>query len=952
MEPAKQRRLDEILRTASDLPAEEQDAYLGKACLGEAGLLEEARRRLKIANQATVVVDLSSALEEAERQHAKQDLPGTAIGSIRIRELLGEGGMGEVYLGYDEKLKRGVAVKSIRPEHGLSPEIKARFLREAQILSSLDHPNICQIYDYVQEDDRDFLVLELIEGRCLDQVVDETVTEADRMRIALQIADVLVAAHTQGVIHRDLKPTNVMVTPEGEIKVLDFGIARSVTEEEIRESQSGVELSSAVNGDTPLQPFVTQPGSLVGTLHYMSPEQARGERSTPASDMFAYGVMIQEIFSGRPICDPVRGRALIDVIEGRTPPVRGLGGDLTALIERLKSVAPGARPSAADTAEQLRRIQSAPLRRRRRRLRIAAVAALTLVTLVMSVLSFVAYQQSRLARREAESTRQALSFLVKLFEVSDPTERRGETITAREILDKGASRIVRELRDEPVIRARLLDSIGVIYQKIGLRKAAEPLLTEALETRRASLGNDHPQVAETLYHLADLYIEQRRLDEAVEVNQQALAIFERSYGPRHAQVIKTIEQSGVVTAQQGKFEEAETLMLRARALREGQDDDNPRDTALGLSRLALLYEEQGRFDEAEEIHREALAILEELGTDHDLAHALNGLAILYDRQRRHEEALPLYERALATLEKLHEPEHPDIASILTNLASLHANSGELDRAEQLYRKSLAIYEKAYGGEHPRIAELTGNFGLLAIKQNKFLEAEAFLRRAMEIFEKDLGPQHPAVGLCKGGIGVAFLSLRRYEDAELHFRDALTLFEKALGPESPEVGQTLDQLASVYAKTGRLEEAVPMAERAVTIAEGVFGPEHEVTALRRATHADVERRRGNLASAEAVLLSSRTALEAALGEDDPKLFKVLLGLANVYRDQGDFRRAEPIYDRAAAVLRGEFGDEHPSYVALWEDHAQMLRAAGRGSQARALETRAQAQAEKFGLAPRE
>ncbi len=157
------------------------------------------------------------------------DLIGSRFGHLRVVGFVGAGGLGSVYLGYDEKLQRRVALKAIRETH-LDPERKARFLREARVLSQLKHPNICEIHDYLETPERDFLVLELIDGRTLTEVIASRPDAATRMRLARQIVDVLVAAHARGIVHRDLKPSNVMVTTRGDVKVLDFGLARTLPE--------------------------------------------------------------------------------------------------------------------------------------------------------------------------------------------------------------------------------------------------------------------------------------------------------------------------------------------------------------------------------------------------------------------------------------------------------------------------------------------------------------------------------------------------------------------------------------------------------------------------------------------------------------------------------------------------------------------------------------------------
>jgi eukaryotic-like serine/threonine-protein kinase len=283
---------------------------------------------------------------------------GVRIGHVRVDGLLAEGGMGAVYAGFDEKLQRPVALKAIRGDR-LNAAARARFLAEARLLSQLDHPSVCRIHDYLEGGEEDFLVLELIRGLTLREALrDGLLAPGAKLAMAEGVARALEAAHQKGIVHRDLKPANVMITGDGQVKVLDFGLARPEADESDEDA------------------------ALIGTPASMSPEQARGEPATMASDACALGLLLQELFTGRPAYEPGLSEPLLLVkaADGDTLPVRGIDPDLAALIRCLKAQAPEARPTAAAAAERLAWIRGKP---RRRRLRLLAVAVTVAMTAAM-----------------------------------------------------------------------------------------------------------------------------------------------------------------------------------------------------------------------------------------------------------------------------------------------------------------------------------------------------------------------------------------------------------------------------------------------------------------------------------------------------------------------------------------------------------------------------------------
>ena len=384
-----------------------------------------------------------------------EHLIGTKVGHYRIVDRIAAGGMGEVYVGHDETLQRRVALKRIRPEFHLSELAKARFQREARVLSQLGHPNICQIYNYLEGGESDFIVMELVEGRSLSQAMKAGLDARTKARVAEQVAGVLVAAHGKGVVHRDLKPDNVMLAAGDQVKVLDFGLSRQMGDEawagshapplsDPAEGTAALEegatrsLAKPSGSGTPQasQEKLTTVGAVMGTVGYMSPEQARGEATTAASDIYSFGLMLQELVTGRRAYEPgLKGAARLEIAKlGETLPVTGIDKDLAALIARLKSVEPAARPSAIDVAEKLEWIQRKPQRRRRRMALAAGVAAVVLVAIALGGL----LRQAVIRGHQTEAA-QLLS-LGRLSLIDHPNAALAYAIASIERSDSGPAR--------------------------------------------------------------------------------------------------------------------------------------------------------------------------------------------------------------------------------------------------------------------------------------------------------------------------------------------------------------------------------------------------------------------------------------------------------------------------------------------------------------------------------
>jgi serine/threonine-protein kinase len=728
-----------------------------------------------------------------EKSTETQALIGTTIGNIQLKETLGEGGMGQVFLGVDKRLKRKVAVKVIHPDHRLDPRARAQFLREARVLSQLEHPNICRLYDFIEDDGAEYLVLELVPGKSLREVIDEG--ELDRRtkcQLADQITSALVTAHALSVVHRDLKPENIRVTPEGVAKVLDFGLARRDAPDE------GVtEISSfARTSESRAQHDLTVMGQAKGTPRYMSPEQARGERVSAASDMYSVGLLFFELFSGKqPYGDTtdiasIRHRASwgdIEAIEGVEPPA------LAQLIEQLTAIQPQDRPGADIVAERLSWIWKRPKRRLRAILAAAVVASLV----AAAVISTIGLAKANDARREAEvsarlaqeaqslaelrlhETEEVSNFLIGLFEEAAPTTPQARSRTARDILDAGALRLRSELDDQPENRVRLMTVVASIYSHMGLYDACEELLEEALEIVHFRSVRERAAV---MAALGNLRLSQRNHPAAVAWYQEVLKATEQDSSVEPILIVRTKIRLAIAQRFLGKYQDAESLMKEALPLLIAERGENHEDVLNARDGLAGLLIATGKLDEAQSMHEQLLEQRRRvLGTNHSaVAASLNNLAYVLRRKGEFNEAERYYREALNLNEQVLGENHPDTLMVITNLMSvLHYQGGRLEELERLAKQVIERRSQSEGGDEWILGnELVRTLGQVLVAREKYSEAEAAIRRGMTILSKSLGSDHQMVATARAWLAIALLGQGEEVAAQAQIDRSLAALQKS------------------------------------------------------------------------------------------------------------------------------------------------------------------------------
>jgi non-specific serine/threonine protein kinase/serine/threonine-protein kinase len=750
---------------------------------------------------------------------------GTAaewIGPYHLLQKVGEGGMGAVWLAeQSEPIRRRVALKLIKAGMD-TKQVVARFEAERQALALMDHPAIAKVFE-AGETSRGlpYFVMEYIQGESISAYCDrQLLTTVQRLELFLAVCDGVQHAHQKGIIHRDLKPSNVLVAIQGNRavpKIIDFGVAKA-TAQRLTERTMFTEL-----------------GALIGTPEYMSPEQAEmtGQDVDTRTDVYALGVILYELLTGalpfdskelrsqgfseiqRTIreVEPPRpssrvstlgDKATESALRRRTEPRKLAGhlkGDLDWItmkaIEKDRTRRYGSPSELA--ADIIRHLDHQPVLAgppstiyrvskfvRRHRIGVAAAAFVVVALIGFGVT--MALQARRIAKERNRAERVS-EFLADLFRVSDPDEARGNALTAREILDKGAARIEKELAQEPEVQGQLFRTIGRVYRNLGLYTKAEPLLARSVEIRQRVLGPDHPLTLQSMDSLAVFY------------------------------------------EQAGRYAEAEKLQAETVAGRRRVLGEDHRDTLQSKDELAIVYESQGRYPESERLWNEVLTARRRVlsSDDPDLFESMDCVASAYQNGGRYDEAEKLYLEEIAGRTRVQGVDHPSTLWAMNNLGNVYMQQHRWDMAETTHRATLEIRRRVLGNDHPRTLASMSNLADVYLAEGRKEDAEKLARETLETDQRVLGAEHRNTLGGMGSLAKIWFELGRSVEAENLYRNALAIQSRVLGKEHPDTLTTMTDLASVLMREGRYDEASQLLAATLAARRRLLGENHPDTA---------------------------------------------------------------------------------------------------------------------------
>jgi len=840
-EAARWSRVKELFQQA--LQQRDPDAWIAAQCAADAQLLSEVRGLLAAQRGTQGILDHAAVDVLRRLSHAPADLAGTRIGAYHLLRLLGEGGMGSVYLAERDAgdFRQRVALKLVRADV-LSGEGRARFLRERRILAQLVHPHIAQLHDGgVAGDGTPYFTLEYVAGEPITHYCDaRRLGVPERLRLVLQVCAAVAYAHRNLIVHRDLKPSNIFVTAEGQAKLLDFGIAKLID-------------APAGDGETKTQ-------SRLMTPEYAAPEQVLGDSITTATDVYAIGVLLYELLSGRlPYAradagsislakavveeapEPVyralgrtstRGASAADsaASRGATLPTlrRTLRGDLDRIVQRALAKAPEARYAtvgalAGDLGAYLdgRAISGGTrlyqVRKFARRYWLPLAATATILAIVLAS-AFALAWQARQIEREARNTLQVKDFLFGLFTAVDPHEARGRNISANELLDRGAERVHRDETLDAGQRAEIEGTLGRIYYQLGRYEQAQALQQSALRVH-----GDEPALQR---QLAETFAARGELAHAEQLAAQATDALDAA-GADPAERIRAWIARANVAQLQGKPALGEQYAERAVAL--------ARDPAIARELLGDALSAQGLIEwdlrnvpKSEALYREALQIHRAAFGDLDLRVATDrqDLTLALRNLGRYDEALQQARETLAVEEKILGAQHPDLSRALLSLGATLYHMAHYDEAERVLRRGVAV-ARASLGDNATTATALNNLGLVLMDWHGVDEAEQVFTEALRIYAAQPGSNQNNATIVASNLAHVHALQGKLEQAERELRELLAR-DRASGTKD-QVWE-LDRLGEVRRERGDWREAVSLHREALQQASALFAPNSRQVAL--------------------------------------------------------------------------------------------------------------------------
>jgi len=877
--PHQWEQVEAIFHDALERAPEERAAFIESACGDDPELRELVSRLLAghergLHHEGFLEPVLSVGGEPAQTAELPEAAP-RQVGQYHLKRVIGAGGMGTVYEAVQEHPRRTVAVKVMKRGIASASALR-RFEYESQVLARLHHPGIAQIHEAGVHDDGTggvpYFAMEYIPSAqsLTDYADDRDLDTRQKLELFKDVCSAVHHGHQKGIIHRDLKPENILVDADGQVKVIDFGVAR------------------ATDSDLAVTTQQTEIGQLIGSVQYMSPEQVEADPHDLdiRSDVYTLGVVLYELLAGRTPYDATHVSLLeaTRVIREAQPKRmsafnHALRGDLETIVAHAMEKDRNRRYESANElrSDLDRYLKNEPIIARppsltyqlrvfarRNRVIVGAAAAFFLVLTAATIISTgFAVSATRAARAEAEAAQRSenvAEFLQTILTSAAPEYARGREVTVRQVLDEAALRVATDLDDEPFTEAVARRAIGRSYQSLGAYDEAERHLRQALELEQSIHRGDgaarHPDVVDAMIALGGLMVDRGRIDEGESLLNQALATAIETQGEAHPLTADAMSWVATCLLLRDRYEESEAMMLRALdVMRQAYGEEH--EATLDLySCWALVVNDAGRFAEAE----------------------------------------PHFRRILELTRRVHGEDHPRMAKLYNNLGWSLVNQAKYAEAEGQYRRALELDRRIRGNDHPHTGLVLSNLAHAVMLQGRIDEAEAHYREALEILRASLGDTHELTAFAAIGLGWTLGTRGRHEEAMVYNRQALDMLRAAHGEEHRTTARAYQAVAENLTALGRHQEAEPFLRRSLEIVVGLVGEEDDATARAYNELAFNFSVQGRHAEAEPLFQHALDIRLHLLGDDHPYTLLSMHNAARVQLDQGRAAEAEPMLRR--------------------------------------------------------
>jgi len=852
-------KINKVIDEALDIEgADEREQLIRKKCstnyiqkevldflksIEDSGGLWEELKESNLALSENITNERHSVLStpgDGLTGNGKNTVTPEKIGPYFIKEIIARGGMGEVYLAerINEDFHKKVALKIIRNEI-TSNEQAARFERERMILSSLNHPNIGQLLDGgISGDGRSYFVMEYVDGMPITTFCRQNNCDLQNiLKLFRQLCEAVQYAHSNFIVHRDLKPDNLFVTPQGNIKVLDFGIAKILNDDV-----------------SPGQVENTSSGRQILTYKYAAPEQLTADPITTATDVYSLGILLFELLTGRhPFRFKEKSYTEIEhSIRHEAPPLpanidsgsRNLSdSELDSIVLKALNKNPANRyQSAQHLLDDIVRYQNnkpvlakdgKALYRSLKFLKRNSVPFSSVAAIILSAFLFLLFYTSEIksereiAQWQAQKAEQATAILIDLFEANQPGQTEAG-FTINSLLNLGESK-ADNLEGFPELKGTMYSVIGQIYRNIGEFEKADTLLNASVQ------------------------------------------IFKKHYGDTHIETMNAMDHYGLLLINKGEFDRADSLLTHTLQIRKQHLTGSPVALAQSLNYLALANRRKGNFDEAESLYRQSYNLRSDhLGVEHPLTlESLSSLAVTLHNKGQYEQAEHLYRDLIDKRRRVLGPNHPDYATNLSSLGALLMNIGEYEEAESILKEALEIRSSQLGENHPVVAITLNNLGMLNKDIGKLPESEEYFRKALAIRQVALGEDHVNTAITYFCLADLMLRKKRPEPALDFIKRAQTVFKKHL-PENHSFNVRTDlRLGSIYAEMNQISQADSIMKPAYNQLKTIHGETSIEMALGSIRYGEFLIKSGKPDLAKEILTDGRNVLNSFENSSSPR-----------------------------------------------------------------------------------